>query len=187
LKFAYSSVAILSQTKVRSFLATGELIKYSSKNLPKEFLLKHKTKKIEIPKMKQRWEKYLDYLNKQKKQEIVILFINKGFFRIFWPPAIGIACKNKVILNTVFPIKIPAIEKFLLKKCVLHEINHHFELTDSLFNKFSIMDYGTLLFTSRFTKSQLKKIKEYQDQKKKLGYYLEEFKFKFLFFSFKIK
>ena len=161
----------------------NETMEYCNKKLPKEFSIKYKIKKINIPKLKPRWESYLNYIKKYKKEEITILFVNKGFFKIGRPPGLGVTYKNKIIISTTFPIKIYPIHEFLLKKGTLHEIGHTLELRDSLFKRFSIMDYGFLLFNSKFTKWQKKQMQKSLDPKKKIQCTMKSWKVDFPFYS----
>lgn len=87
----------------------------------------------------------------------------------FWdyPSLCGISNENLIIIANYFPIKIPFLYKLGLKKLTLHETGHVFNIRDSFFTKFSIMDNFFGIFTSKFTKKQRRKIRNYLKSNKK--------------------
>ena len=106
---------------------------------------------------------YKDHLKNMfkntKKYDLVIGFTNK---KIFWdhPLWCGINYEKNIMIGNFFPIKIPFLYRYGLKKLTLHELGHFLGLNDSFFIKFSIMDNFFGIFASRFTKKQLATIRK---------------------------
>jgi len=110
---------------------------------------------------------YFTYQNHLKLSEYKT---RRGKIKEVYPA--GVADKNKIIISKFFPIRIPFLYKYGLNKLTLHEIGHMFQLEDTFFKKFSIMDNRWGVFTSRFNRSEKEKVKRYsKDLKMKIGCY----------------
>lgn len=137
-----------------------EIIEYINSALKEtKFELKPTIKKWETKNLKRTYNShFLSTEEHRKKYHLVIGFTNK-LFLLDHPFCCGMSYKKNIIIAKFFPIKIPLLYKYGLKKLTLHELGHFLELNDSFFTKISIMDnfFGT--FTSRFTKKQIEAIK----------------------------
>lgn len=141
---------------------TKEIVDYSNKYLKKvNIQLTPKIKKWKTKQIKKTYNEHLKNISKySKKYHLVIGFTNKAHF-FDYPFYCGINQGKLLIVGKFFPIKIPLLYRYGLKKLTLHELGHSFGLKDSLFTNFSIMDNFLGIFTSRFNKKQRKTIKKF--------------------------
>ncbi|MBU2052715.1 MAG: hypothetical protein V1788_02000 [Nanoarchaeota archaeon] len=129
-----------------------EILDYSGKHLKVPINIEiSKWNNEELPR---KFNSYLGDLNKKMvKSDINIGFTGKEFF-IDAPFNCGMALDKSVIVAKFFPVKIPLLYRYGLKKLTLHELGHMFYLKDSFGWKFSIMDNFWGIITSRFTKKE---------------------------------
>ena len=178
------TLCLVNKNFVKSFknynLLIRKIIKFSNKRLNRCSINLKPLIKIKDIKGNND-DEILDKLNLEKG-EIIIYFIHqnnlkslnyktrKGKFEDVHLK--GVADKKSIIISKFFPIKIPFLYKYGLKKLTLHEIGHMFGLDDTFFKKLSIMDYRGGIFASRFSKSERDKIKKYsKNVKKKIGHF----------------
>ncbi len=183
---AIHTLCLVDETFAKSFPDYKDLIKdtikYVNKKLPEEFLIKYKLKRFSSKKINPTWDDYYDKILKKQKGELKIMFVDKGLFKIKKPKAAGVTYRNNIMISTIFPLKLPILYRHYLGKVLLHEMGHTFGLGESIFLRVSTMDYFFVFFVSRFTKPQKYEMKKYINPKKKIGYYLDYWRFDFPFF-----
>jgi len=139
-----------------------KIIDYSNKHLRKTNIkLTPEIKKWKTKEIKKTYGEHIKSASKySKKYHLIIGFTNKKSF-LDYPSYCGINQGKISIIARFFPIKIPLLYKYGLKKLTLHEVGHIFGLKDYFFTHLNIMDNFLGRFTSRFNEKQIKSIKGY--------------------------
>lgn len=180
-----STVCLVDETFMKAFPDYKRLVKrivtYLNIKLPEGFLIKYRLEKFSSEKIGLTWEDYQKEVVNKHKEEFKIILVDKGWFRIK-PFAGAVTAENGIIISTIFPLKIPWMYKFFLKRVALHEMGHIFGLNDGIFANFSIMEYFSFLLFPRFTKAQKEKIKIYRNPKKKIGCFADTYELDFGWF-----
>jgi len=158
------TLCLVDQTFQKCFLDwkrfIKEIVNYLNKKLEgTEIKISPTIKKWDTKKLKRTYtSRLLDMEKKMKNYDKIIGFTNIMIFKDY-PLYCGIGEGDRLIITNFFPIKIPFLYRYGLKKLTLHELGHTFGLRDSFFLKFSIMDNFFGIFTSKFTKKQIEIIK----------------------------